>query len=180
MGFLELKLTSGRSVCPSTSWTGSFSKSCLAMFSSRFTKLILTAFPNSIVSRMSDTVGMSPGCLRYAMFADLRMCLQRICRNDLVRIRLVITVSYERQLRITSTICSFADREFYQDWWNSTTWDEFARKWNKPVHVSRRTFAALPCKAKLTQITSCRHSSFDTSMRLLSRLTGSRGSRRLS
>jgi hypothetical protein len=52
---------------------------------------------------------------------------------------------------------SFADREFYQDWfvepardqvwcftltrhdrsfrWNSTTWDEFARKWNKPVHV---------------------------------------------
>jgi len=28
----------------------------------------------------------------------------------------------------------FADREFYQDWWNSTTWDEFARKWNRPVH----------------------------------------------
>lgn len=29
----------------------------------------------------------------------------------------------------------FADREFYQDWWNSTSWDEFARKWNKPVHT---------------------------------------------
>lgn len=28
----------------------------------------------------------------------------------------------------------FADREFYQDWWNSTSWDQFARKWNKPVH----------------------------------------------
>lgn len=28
----------------------------------------------------------------------------------------------------------FADREFYSDWWNSTTFDEFARKWNKPVH----------------------------------------------
>ncbi|TDH73521.1 uncharacterized protein CCR75_007033 [Bremia lactucae] len=27
-----------------------------------------------------------------------------------------------------------ADREFYTDWWNSTTFDEFARKWNKPVH----------------------------------------------
>ena len=34
-------------------------------------------------------------------------------------------------------ITSFADREFYQDWWNSTTWDQFSRKWNKPVHVSR-------------------------------------------
>lgn len=29
----------------------------------------------------------------------------------------------------------FADRQFYEDWWNSTSWDEFARKWNKPVHV---------------------------------------------
>ncbi|KAL7421034.1 Sterol O-acyltransferase 2 (Sterol-ester synthase 2) [Cryptotrichosporon argae] len=29
----------------------------------------------------------------------------------------------------------FADREFYQDWWNSTSWDEFSRKWNKPVHT---------------------------------------------
>jgi len=28
----------------------------------------------------------------------------------------------------------FADREFYKDWWNSTTMDEFARNWNKPVH----------------------------------------------
>ncbi|KAF8216583.1 MBOAT, membrane-bound O-acyltransferase family-domain-containing protein [Mycena galopus ATCC 62051] len=29
----------------------------------------------------------------------------------------------------------FADRQFYEDWWNSTSWDEFSRKWNKPVHT---------------------------------------------
>ncbi|CDZ96511.1 sterol o-acyltransferase [Phaffia rhodozyma] len=29
----------------------------------------------------------------------------------------------------------FSDREFYQDWWNSTSWDQFARQWNKPVHT---------------------------------------------
>ncbi|KAK0501542.1 MBOAT, membrane-bound O-acyltransferase family-domain-containing protein [Armillaria luteobubalina] len=32
----------------------------------------------------------------------------------------------------------FADRQFYDDWlhrWNSTSWDEFSRKWNKPVHM---------------------------------------------
>ncbi|KAI3646520.1 hypothetical protein MP228_009448 [Amoeboaphelidium protococcarum] len=28
----------------------------------------------------------------------------------------------------------FADRQFYEDWWNSTNYDEFARKWNKVVH----------------------------------------------
>jgi sterol O-acyltransferase len=29
----------------------------------------------------------------------------------------------------------FADRQFYEDWWNSTSWDEFSRKWNKPVYT---------------------------------------------
>lgn len=29
----------------------------------------------------------------------------------------------------------FADRQFYDDWWNSTSWDDFSRKWNKPVHT---------------------------------------------
>ncbi|EPZ34196.1 hypothetical protein ROZALSC1DRAFT_27773 [Rozella allomycis CSF55] len=31
-------------------------------------------------------------------------------------------------------ITRFADRQFYEDWWNSTSFDDFARKWNKPVH----------------------------------------------
>lgn len=30
--------------------------------------------------------------------------------------------------------CRFADREFYKDWWNSKSMDEFARNWNRPVH----------------------------------------------
>ncbi|TFK29702.1 sterol O-acyltransferase [Coprinopsis marcescibilis] len=38
----------------------------------------------------------------------------------------------------------FADRQFYEDWWNSTSWDEFSRKWNKPVHtfLLRHVYAA--------------------------------------
>ena len=31
-------------------------------------------------------------------------------------------------------ITQFADREFYEDWWNSKSMHEFSRKWNKPVH----------------------------------------------
>lgn len=26
-------------------------------------------------------------------------------------------------------------REFYDDWWNSHTFEEYNRKWNKPVHM---------------------------------------------
>jgi hypothetical protein len=37
------------------------------------------------------------------------------------------------------------------DWWNSTTWDEFSRKWNKPVHVGRpRPFSRAGETDKLT------------------------------
>ncbi|KAJ3521252.1 hypothetical protein NMY22_g12390 [Coprinellus aureogranulatus] len=41
-------------------------------------------------------------------------------------------------------ISRFADRQFYEDWWNSTSWDEFSRKWNKPVHtfLLRHVYAA--------------------------------------
>lgn len=28
----------------------------------------------------------------------------------------------------------YGDREFYKDWWNSTTFEEFNRKWNKCVY----------------------------------------------
>jgi sterol O-acyltransferase len=28
----------------------------------------------------------------------------------------------------------FADREFYSEWWNSSSYADFARLWNKPVH----------------------------------------------
>ncbi|KAJ1957262.1 Sterol O-acyltransferase 2 (Sterol-ester synthase 2) [Dipsacomyces acuminosporus] len=29
----------------------------------------------------------------------------------------------------------FADRRFYDDWWNACGLDEFSRKWNRPVHM---------------------------------------------
>jgi sterol O-acyltransferase len=31
-------------------------------------------------------------------------------------------------------LTQFADREFYGDWWNSVSYADFARLWNKPVH----------------------------------------------
>ena len=34
-----------------------------------------------------------------------------------------------------SEISSYGIRSFYEDWWNSTTFDQFARKWNRPVHL---------------------------------------------
>ncbi|OJT14479.1 hypothetical protein TRAPUB_8979 [Trametes pubescens] len=47
----------------------------------------------------------------------------------------------------------FADRQFYDDWWNSTSWDEFSRKWNRPVHtfLFRHVYASTMSSYKLTR-----------------------------
>ncbi|KAF8819424.1 acyl-CoA:cholesterol acyltransferase alpha ACAT1-alpha [Cardiosporidium cionae] len=48
---------------------------------------------------------------------------------------LVFYIIFECICNLFAEITNFGDRDFYQDWWNSTCWDEFSRKWNRPVHV---------------------------------------------
>lgn len=43
-------------------------------------------------------------------------------------------VIWEVILNLLGEVTYFADREFYSDWWNSVSWDQFARDWNRPVH----------------------------------------------
>lgn len=47
---------------------------------------------------------------------------------------MIFYMMFELILNGIAEVTRFADRCFYDDWWNSTTWDEYARKWNKPVH----------------------------------------------
>ena len=53
-------------------------------------------------------------------------------------------------------LISFADRQFYEDWWNSTSWDEFSRKWNKPVHafLLRHVYAATITSYRVSRTTA--------------------------
>ena len=43
-------------------------------------------------------------------------------------------VIWECCLNVIAEVTRFADRGFYGDWWNSTSWDQYARDWNRPVH----------------------------------------------
>jgi sterol O-acyltransferase len=43
-------------------------------------------------------------------------------------------VIWECVLNVFAELTLFADRGFYADWWNSTSWDQYARDWNRPVH----------------------------------------------
>lgn len=43
-------------------------------------------------------------------------------------------------------LACFGDRQFYDDWWNSTDLKEFNRKWNKIVHMFLHRHVFLECK----------------------------------
>ncbi|KAF2807585.1 MBOAT-domain-containing protein [Mytilinidion resinicola] len=43
-------------------------------------------------------------------------------------------VIWECLLNVLAEVTCFADRGFYGDWWNSVSWDQYARDWNRPVH----------------------------------------------
>jgi len=43
-------------------------------------------------------------------------------------------------------LASFGDRQFYDDWWNSTDLAEFNRRWNKIVHMFLHRHVYLECR----------------------------------
>lgn len=42
---------------------------------------------------------------------------------------------FESLLNVLAELTHFADRGFYGDWWNSESFDQYARDWNRPVHT---------------------------------------------
>eukprot|EP01068_Selenidium_serpulae_P011889 Selendium_serpulae@DN5743_c0_g1_i12.p1 len=47
---------------------------------------------------------------------------------------LTFYILFECVCNMFAEITNFGDREFYQDWWNSTGFEGFNRLWNRPVH----------------------------------------------
>lgn len=48
-------------------------------------------------------------------------------------------------LNIVAELLRFGDREFYKDWWNAKTIDEYWRLWNMPVHKWMVHHIYFPC-----------------------------------
>ncbi|EME48887.1 hypothetical protein DOTSEDRAFT_67824 [Dothistroma septosporum NZE10] len=65
------------------------------------------------------------------MFAE---AVSRLLFPFMITFLLVFMVIFEYVLGAFAEITQFADRQFYDDWWNSTDWMEFSREWNIPVH----------------------------------------------
>ncbi|KAE9386037.1 hypothetical protein BT96DRAFT_960654 [Gymnopus androsaceus JB14] len=66
---------------------------------------------------------------------------------------LLFYIIFECICNAFAELSCFADRQFYEDWWNSTSQAEFSRKWNKPVHsfLLRHVYASTMTSYKLSK-----------------------------
>ncbi|CAG9310946.1 unnamed protein product [Blepharisma stoltei] len=58
---------------------------------------------------------------------------------------MIFLIIFEQILNLFAEMSLFGDREFYSDWWNSTTFEEFNRKWNRTVHLFLHKHVYLEC-----------------------------------
>jgi sterol O-acyltransferase len=80
-----------------------------------------------ITENMLDTI---KNC-KDLSFLDVYIRLIIPC---LVSYNLLFLIVFEQILNLFGELSLFGDREFYQDWWNSDGFEDFSRKWNRPVH----------------------------------------------
>lgn len=71
---------------------------------------------------------------------------------------------FEVFLNAMAELTYYGDRRFYGDWWNSTSFSEFSRKWNKPIHNWLLHHVYLPLQAMGLPPTVARYSTFAISI----------------
>ncbi|CAG9312820.1 unnamed protein product [Blepharisma stoltei] len=69
---------------------------------------------------------------------------------------MIFLILFEQILNLFGELALFGDREFYSDWWNASTYEEFNRKWNRPVHLFLHKHIYQECRFrhKLSEQTS--------------------------
>ncbi|THV02464.1 MBOAT-domain-containing protein [Dendrothele bispora CBS 962.96] len=87
---------------------------------------LLYTVTESFILPMTPSPGHSQSFLRLLLDLALPFMIAYI---------LLFYIIFECICNGFAELSCFADRQFYEDWWNSTSWDEFSRKWNKPVHT---------------------------------------------
>lgn len=71
--------------------------------------------------------------------------LSRLIVPVLICYLMIFFILFEQILNAFGELVKFGDREFYLDWWNSTSFEEFNRKWNRPVHLFLHKHIYLEC-----------------------------------
>lgn len=94
--------------------------------------MVSQAFIYPVVIRTVDM--KESGMTLAARFREFPWMLSDLIFPFMMEYLLTWYLIWEAVLNLLAELTYFADRSFYDDWWNSTRWDYFARAWNRPVH----------------------------------------------
>ncbi|KAJ2773917.1 Sterol O-acyltransferase 2 (Sterol-ester synthase 2) [Coemansia nantahalensis] len=99
-----------------------------------------------VAEKMAGTAGIF--CVFYVVVAHLMIPrLEQMPEAGVVRTAvhlmgpmatcwlLFFFITFDSIANGFAELTMFADRRFYDDWWNARGLDEFSRKWNRPVHM---------------------------------------------
>jgi diacylglycerol O-acyltransferase-1 len=68
-----------------------------------------------------------------------------ICFVNAIHLCCQTRIMFLCRLNIVAELMCFGDREFYKDWWNAKTVEEYWRMWNMPVHKWMVRHIYFPC-----------------------------------
>ncbi|RNJ56727.1 hypothetical protein D7B24_006975 [Verticillium nonalfalfae] len=134
---------------PKRDWTSLISK-IVAVFGCIFLLTIISEefiLPILIESSLRLNPPMAPGILPPSANERLLILAETVSWllfPFMLTFLLVFLVIFEYALGACAEMTRFGDRQFYNDWWNSTDWMEFSREWNIPVYsfLRRHVYSA--------------------------------------
>ncbi|KAI3805693.1 hypothetical protein L1987_28283 [Smallanthus sonchifolius] len=85
---------------------------------------------------------------RHPLKGDFLYAIERVLKLSVPNLYVWLCMFYcffHLWLNILAEVLRFGDREFYKDWWNAQTVDEYWRLWNMPVHKWIVRHIYFPC-----------------------------------
>ncbi|KAK7329674.1 hypothetical protein VNO77_23848 [Canavalia gladiata] len=85
---------------------------------------------------------------QHPLKGDLLYALERVLKLSVPNLYVWLCMFYcffHLWLNILAELLRFGDREFYKDWWNAKTVEDYWRMWNMPVHKWMIRHLYFPC-----------------------------------
>ncbi|XP_050216649.1 diacylglycerol O-acyltransferase 1A [Mercurialis annua] len=112
----------------------------------QFVKLIIfTGFMGFIVEQYINPIVQNS---QHPLKGDLLYAIERVLKLSVPNLYVWLCMFYcffHLWLNILAELLCFGDREFYKDWWNAKTVEEYWRMWNMPVHKWMVRHVYFPC-----------------------------------
>ncbi|CAH9143706.1 unnamed protein product [Cuscuta epithymum] len=112
----------------------------------QFLKLILfTGLMGFIIEQYINPIVQNS---QHPLKGNLLNAVERVLKLSVPNLYVWLCMFYcffHLWLNILAELLRFGDREFYKDWWNARTIDEYWRMWNMPVHKWIVRHIYFPC-----------------------------------